>query len=113
MKKPIQVSARKYMDLLFDYIEDQISNPAIFPSNDDDSYPPEFIEVVKTIFKRIFRMYGHIYCKSSTFFVESCANMLPCFAQTLTSTRYVKVVPRSSSIRPFNTLHSSFANSDW
>jgi MOB kinase activator 1 len=52
------------MDLLFDYIEENISNPKIFPSNDVDEYPPEFLDVVKTIFKRLFRMYGHIYCKA-------------------------------------------------
>lgn len=86
------------MDLLFDYIEDQISNPAIFPSNDDDDYPPEFIEVVKTIFKRIFRMYGHIYCK--TFFhcrpATTTHRMLALFVQTLTSAKCAKVALRRS-----------------
>ena len=54
------------MNYLFDWIEDQISNPDVFPSDDEAGYPPMFRDVVKTIFKRLFRMYGHIYCKIHT-----------------------------------------------
>ncbi|XXQ39986.1 Mob1/phocein family [Plasmodiophora brassicae] len=59
-KSPRAVSAPEYMALLFDWIEACIGNAAIFPSATDD-YPDDFIKHVKTIHKRIFRVYGHVY----------------------------------------------------
>ncbi|TYJ29663.1 hypothetical protein E1A91_A06G082200v1 [Gossypium mustelinum] len=49
IKKPIEVSAPK--------LEDE----AIFPQKLGAPFPPNFRDVVKTIFKRLFRVYAHIY----------------------------------------------------
>ena len=89
IKKPIEVSAPKYVEYLMDWIEVQLDDESIFPqklgstperclSSDYIIYlsyplltsvlpilgapfPPNFKEVVKTIFKRLFRVYAHIY----------------------------------------------------
>jgi len=63
VREPILVSAKQYMTYLFDWIEEQISNPALFPVDDDGQYPAEFEEIVRNIFKRLFRMYAHVYYK--------------------------------------------------
>ncbi|OAO98635.1 hypothetical protein AXX17_AT4G22450 [Arabidopsis thaliana] len=61
IKKPIEVSAPKYVEYLMDWIETQLDDETIFPQKLGAAFPPNFKEVVKTIFKRLFRVYAHIY----------------------------------------------------
>lgn len=94
IKKPIEVSAPKYVEYLMDWIESQLDDESIFPQKLGNTiyydiffssycvvhliniihclftfffchsgapFPPNFREVVKTIFKRLFRVYAHIY----------------------------------------------------
>ncbi|KAE8699903.1 MOB kinase activator-like 1B [Hibiscus syriacus] len=61
IKKPIEVSAPKYVEYLMDWIESQLDDESIFPQKLGVPFPPNFKEVVKTIFKRLFRVYAHIY----------------------------------------------------
>ncbi|XP_065878640.1 MOB kinase activator-like 1B [Euphorbia lathyris] len=61
IKKPIEVSAPKYVEYLMDWIETQLDDESIFPQKLGAPFPPNFKEVVKTIFKRLFRVYAHIY----------------------------------------------------
>ena len=60
--KPIKVSAPEYCDLLMNWIESQINNETLFPTNVDVPFPKNFKDIVKNIFKRLFRVYAHIYC---------------------------------------------------
>uniref|UniRef100_A0A2P2KHZ7 MOB kinase activator-like 1A n=1 Tax=Rhizophora mucronata TaxID=61149 RepID=A0A2P2KHZ7_RHIMU len=61
IKKPIEVSAPKYVEYLMDWIEAQLDDESIFPQKLGAPFPPNFKDVVKTIFKRLFRVYAHIY----------------------------------------------------
>ncbi|PIA57357.1 hypothetical protein AQUCO_00600233v1 [Aquilegia coerulea] len=61
IKKPIEVSAPKYVEYLMDWIEAQLDDESIFPQKLGAPFPPNFRDVVKTIFKRLFRVYAHIY----------------------------------------------------
>ncbi|KAH9686927.1 MOB kinase activator-like 1B [Citrus sinensis] len=61
IKKPIEVSAPKYVEYLMDWIESQLDDESIFPQKLGAPFPSNFKEVVKTIFKRLFRVYAHIY----------------------------------------------------
>ncbi|KAL9314624.1 hypothetical protein ACSQ67_020076 [Phaseolus vulgaris] len=61
IKKPIEVSAPKYVEYLMDWIESQLDDETIFPQRLGAPFPSNFREVVKTIFKRLFRVYAHIY----------------------------------------------------
>ncbi|KAK7843363.1 mob kinase activator-like 1a [Quercus suber] len=61
IKKPIEVSAPRYVELLMDWIEGQLDNESLFPQRLGSPFPPNFKDVVKTIFKRLFRVYAHIY----------------------------------------------------
>ncbi|CAN6324060.1 unnamed protein product [Urochloa humidicola] len=61
IKKPIEVSAPKYVEYLMDWIETQLDDESIFPQKIGTPFPQNFKEVVKTIFKRLFRVYAHIY----------------------------------------------------
>jgi MOB kinase activator 1 len=58
-KKPTQVSAPMYITLAMDWIEGVIK---AFPVSEDESFPKHFKNnVVKHIFKRIFRIFAHIF----------------------------------------------------
>jgi len=60
-KKPVACSAPEYVDFLMTWVQAQLDNEAIFPSRVDVQFPKQFVAVVKTIFKRLFRIYAHIY----------------------------------------------------
>ena len=59
-QKPTSVSAPKYFELLMDWIESQINDETIF-TLDTNEYPKKFEKIIKDIFKRLFRIYAHIY----------------------------------------------------
>ncbi|XP_042409812.1 MOB kinase activator-like 1A [Zingiber officinale] len=59
--KPIEVSAPKYVEYLMEWIEVQLDDESIFPQKLGTPFPANFKDVVKTIFKRLFRVYAHIY----------------------------------------------------
>ena len=61
VKRPIRVSAPEYMEKLFEWVEDQLDDESVFPVNATNSFPANFNDIVRNIFKRLFRVYGHIY----------------------------------------------------
>jgi len=60
-KKPTRVSAPVYIDLLLNWVNDQISNPELFPVDENAKFPRNFTTRVKDIYKRLFRLYAHLY----------------------------------------------------
>jgi len=64
-KKPTRVSAPVYIDLLLSWADERISNPALFPVEQNAKFPRQFLSEVKQIYKRLFRLYAHLYCAHS------------------------------------------------
>ncbi|KJE92333.1 Mob1 [Capsaspora owczarzaki ATCC 30864] len=61
--EPVKVSAPEYVENLMAWVSDQLNDPVIFPPEDYVlEYPPMFPLIVKTIFRRLFRVFAHIYC---------------------------------------------------
>lgn len=60
-KKPTRVSAPEYVDFLMTWIQSQLDDETIFPSKIGVPFPKTFLQIVKNIFKRLFRVYAHIY----------------------------------------------------
>lgn len=61
IKKPIKCSAPRYIDYLMNWIQSQIDNESIFPSTIGLAFPKDFLNIAKSILKRLFRVYAHIY----------------------------------------------------
>eukprot|EP00940_MAST-03C_sp_MAST-3C-sp2_P000434 g434.t1 len=61
-KSPIKCSAPKYIEYLLDWVDKQISDERIIPP-DGVSYRSDFMDRIKVIFKRLFRVFAHIYHK--------------------------------------------------
>eukprot|EP00004_Rigifila_ramosa_P004041 TRINITY_DN1443_c0_g1_i2.p2 TRINITY_DN1443_c0_g1~~TRINITY_DN1443_c0_g1_i2.p2 ORF type:complete len:124 (-),score=28.98 TRINITY_DN1443_c0_g1_i2:118-489(-) len=59
VKQPIKCTAPEYVDYLMTWIQGKLDDEKIF--SNDGNFPPNFLEVVKTIFKRMFRVFAHIY----------------------------------------------------
>jgi len=60
-KKPVQVTAQQYIDKLMNWIQQLLDDESIFPSKTDTPFPKTFANVIKQVFKRLFRVYAHIY----------------------------------------------------
>lgn len=60
-KKPARVSAPVYVDHLMSWVQSQLDNETIFPSKIGVEFPPSFQSVINAIFRRLFRVYAHIY----------------------------------------------------
>lgn len=51
----------RYVLHLMEWVESQLDDGAVFPQQPGEAFPASFRETVKTIFKRLFRVYAHIY----------------------------------------------------
>jgi len=60
-KKPTRVSANVYIDNLLNWVNAKLSDPTLFPVEEGAKFPRNFMAQVKQIYKRLFRLYGHIY----------------------------------------------------
>lgn len=61
IKKPIKCSAPRYIDYLMTWVQTQLDNEDIFPSAVGVPFSKNFMPIAKTILKRLFRVYAHIY----------------------------------------------------
>ena len=61
-RKPTPLPASQYIELLLSWIDAQISDPAIFPVDEGARFPRSFQSIVRNIYKRLFRLYAHLYC---------------------------------------------------
>ena len=61
VKKPIAVSAPKYVDFLMGWVQNQLDDEKLFPTQLGVPFPDDFQERVQNIFRRLFRVYAHIY----------------------------------------------------
>ncbi|XP_055338374.1 MOB kinase activator 1B-like isoform X2 [Paramacrobiotus metropolitanus] len=61
VKKPIKCSAPQYIDYLMTWVQDQLDDETLFPSKIGVPFPKNFLSTAKTILKRLFRVYAHVY----------------------------------------------------
>ena len=61
VKAPLKVSASEYIEYLMTWVENQLNNESVFPSVIGVPFPKNFLQIIKIIFKRLFRVYAHIY----------------------------------------------------
>ncbi|OLL24986.1 Maintenance of ploidy protein mob1 [Neolecta irregularis DAH-3] len=61
-KKPTKLPASEYIENLLRYIQIIVDDDRIFPSKPGVSFPPTFLSIVKTMCRRMSRVYSHIYC---------------------------------------------------
>ena len=57
IKKPIKLSAPDYISCLFEWVDEKISDEALFPTKDGVPFPKNFKKECSTIMRRLFRVY--------------------------------------------------------
>ncbi|KAI9011730.1 Mob1/phocein [Hyaloraphidium curvatum] len=60
-RKPTKVSAPLYVDHLMNWVQAQLDDESLFPSQIGGRFPPGFRPAAKKIAARLFRVYGHVY----------------------------------------------------
>ncbi|KAF2724026.1 hypothetical protein K431DRAFT_282292 [Polychaeton citri CBS 116435] len=60
--KPTRLPAPTYISHLLTWTSNHLSNPAVFPTQPGVPFPADFEKTIKVIFKRLYRIYAHIYC---------------------------------------------------
>lgn len=109
VKKPVRLSAPEYINKLFDWIEEQIDDDKIFPQQFGSPFPPNFMDVTKTIFKRLFRVYAHMY---HSHFKQVCglgaeAHLKTCFKHFIFFTTHYRLVD-DKELAPLQELIDEF-----
>jgi len=79
IKKPLKVTAPEYVNYLTSWINTQLDDESIFPTNGD--FPKDFVNYVKQILRKMFRVYAHIYHShwKKIAEVEAKAHFILCF----------------------------------
>ncbi|KAK9479278.1 Mob1/phocein [Lipomyces japonicus] len=61
-KRPTKLSAPDYIENLMNWVQSYFESDSVFPSKIGVPFPRNFGQIIRTIFKRLFRVYAHIYC---------------------------------------------------
>ena len=60
-KKPTLLPAPEYIANVLSWVDGYINDEKYFPIDPSEPFPPDFKDVICNIFKRLFRIYAHIY----------------------------------------------------
>jgi len=102
---PQAVSAPEYVELLLNWVQEYLDDEKMFPSAPETPFPKNFLEIVKNIFKRLVRVYAHIYYSH---FDEICsleeeAHLNTCFLHFFYFIREFDLVDKKD-FAPLDTL---------
>eukprot|EP01130_Rhizamoeba_saxonica_P006125 TRINITY_DN2431_c1_g1_i2.p1 TRINITY_DN2431_c1_g1~~TRINITY_DN2431_c1_g1_i2.p1 ORF type:complete len:206 (-),score=33.19 TRINITY_DN2431_c1_g1_i2:43-660(-) len=59
--RPQPVPAIQYIDNVLNWVKNLLEDEEIFPSSYEDSFPSNFAKIIKNVYKKLFRIYAHIY----------------------------------------------------
>ncbi|KAJ3340290.1 MOB kinase activator 1B [Entophlyctis luteolus] len=60
-KKPVKLSAPEYIDTLLTSVQTLLDDESVFPTKPATPFPKHFGATAKTVFKRLFRVYAHMW----------------------------------------------------
>ncbi|KEF63733.1 maintenance-ploidy protein MOB1 (MPS1 binder 1) [Exophiala aquamarina CBS 119918] len=60
--KPTKMPAPEYIEHLMTWVQSNVDNESTFPSRIGVPFPKHFPSTVRQLFKRLYRVYAHIYC---------------------------------------------------
>lgn len=61
-KRPTKMPAPTYIEHLMTWVQSTIDNEVVFPSRIGVNFPKSFPSMIRQVFKRMYRVYAHIYC---------------------------------------------------
>ncbi|KAF2203873.1 maintenance of ploidy protein MOB2 [Delitschia confertaspora ATCC 74209] len=69
-KKPTKMPAPEYIEHLMAWVQSNIDNEQMFPSRIGVPFPKTFPALLRNMFKRLYRVYAHIYCHHYPVIIE-------------------------------------------
>jgi len=108
-KKPTKLPAPKYNEILLLWVEERLNNQAVIP-DDGVTFSPDFLEHIKNIFRRLIRMYGHIYVAHTDDMrgIGANAHLNTCFKHIIYFILEFKLVSKDD-LEPYRGLIEKFA----
>ena len=69
------------------WVQDQLDDETLFPSKIGVPFPNNFLNIAKTILKRLFRVYAHVYHQHFKVWADQFVGMFPskCVLQEIVS----------------------------
>ncbi|KAK2958542.1 putative Maintenance of ploidy protein mob1 [Blattamonas nauphoetae] len=109
VKKPVALSAPEYIDELMTWVQDLLDDETMFPSQDGVPFPKSFKDTVKTIYKKLFRVFAHIYHAHNQKIVQlgEDAHLNTCFKHFLFFVKEFDLVS-NSDLAPLEDLVKTF-----
>jgi MOB kinase activator 1 len=107
--KPTKVSAAQYCDLLFAWTERHLEDPEIFSKT--GAYGSKFMPAVKQIFKRLFRVYAHLYYHHFEYVcsIGADAHVNTCFKHFILFAKHYSLIP-DKELAPLDDLIRNLLN---
>ena len=69
-KKPTKMAAPEYIEHLMAWVQSNVDNEQMFPSRIGVPFPKTFSALIRNMFKRLYRVYAHIYCHHYPVIIE-------------------------------------------
>ncbi|KAF2635073.1 hypothetical protein P280DRAFT_474174 [Massarina eburnea CBS 473.64] len=69
-KKPTKMAAPQYIEHLMAWVQSNVDNEQMFPSRIGVPFPKAFPSLIRNMFKRLYRVYAHIYCHHYPVIIE-------------------------------------------
>lgn len=60
-RESVELCATQYIHHLLDWVQEQLDDETVFPTQSKNRFPDDYIDTCKVIVKRLFRVYAHIY----------------------------------------------------
>ena len=114
-RRPIRCSASDYVEYVMTWVEGMLQNERIFPSRESEPFPSNFTTHVKSIFKRLFRVFAIMYVMFERSVRARSARMLPLTNQRSNTnalehryTNHVKEMKEMEADKHLNTCFKHF-----
>ena len=110
-KKPVKKAAPEYIDLLMRWVESQINNENVFPM-EGGAFPRNFTVIIKNIYRRLFRVYAHVYYSHFEHVVNigAEAHLNSCFKHFIMFVREFSLID-TRELEPLKDLIKSLTSS--
>ncbi|OHS93373.1 Maintenance of ploidy protein mob1 [Tritrichomonas foetus] len=107
--KPITLPAHTYIEKVFEWAGRYISNSHYFPEDEKSTYANDFEIVIRNIFKKLLRVYAHIYYHHSDDMRQDdlLASLNTSFRHFWTFSDEFKLIP-DDQLAPLQTIIKSF-----
>ncbi|KAJ4317514.1 Mitotic exit network component [Neodidymelliopsis sp. IMI 364377] len=69
-KRPTKMPAPEYIEHLMAWVQSNVDNEQMFPSRIGVPFPKTFPSLIRNMFKRLYRVYAHIYCHHYPVIIE-------------------------------------------